>query len=256
MKRVIALTIACGLFLSACKPSQTEIDQQATAIAANIFASQTAAAPDPTATEEPTATSTETEVPTATPTIEPSATPTPRPPTATPTETPTPGPVALFDDFSQDNRIWLDCEECSIQNGMLHMGPYTAEGALLQHNAICGPCGFVTHYRMAVDVGFVDGQSDRGYGLLISLMKTKWYPWRSPPGKPWTPGASIMMTVIGNGSTAPGQDWFGLINRSTTSRLSFNPPKGEAPGQIFLSRSTERQPLFCTISRRKPAWLG
>ena len=54
-------------------------------------------------------------------------------------------------------------------NGALHMGPFSADGAMLQHNAICGPCGFVTHYRMAVDVGFVDGQSDRGYGLLISL---------------------------------------------------------------------------------------
>ncbi len=169
MKHVIVLVIVCGVFLSACKPKQSEIDQQATAIAANIFASQTAAAPDPTATEEPTATPTETETPTATPTVEPSPTHTPRPPTATPTDTPTPGPVALFDDFSSDNRIWLDCEECTVRNGMLHMGPYTAEGACLQHNAICGPCGFVTHYRMAVDVGFVDGQSDRGYGLLISL---------------------------------------------------------------------------------------
>ena len=112
MKRFLTLALVVGLLIAGCSTSQEEIHAQATEIAKNVFASQTAAAPDPTATPEPSATPTETPLPTATdtPTPEPTPTRTPRPPTATPTVTPTPGPLSLFDDFSQDNRLWLGCE--------------------------------------------------------------------------------------------------------------------------------------------------
>ncbi len=64
--------------LAACSPSQAELDAQATKIAADIFATQTAEAP----------TTTPTSTPTPTLTITPTQTPTPLP-TSTPTTTPT-----------------------------------------------------------------------------------------------------------------------------------------------------------------------
>jgi SH3-like domain-containing protein len=66
--------------LSACGPSQAELNATATRIAANVFATQTAVAP--TATSTPTETSTPTRTPT---------------PTHTPTRTPTPLPDAVVD---------------------------------------------------------------------------------------------------------------------------------------------------------------
>jgi len=63
----ISLLLATCMFMVACGPSQAELDAQATAIAADSFATQTAEAP--------------------------TVTPTPVPPTATPTSTPTRTPV-------------------------------------------------------------------------------------------------------------------------------------------------------------------
>ena len=70
---ISALAVGCG-------PSQAEQDAQATQIAADMFATQTAQAP--TATPSPTVTATATATPTLTPT--PTQTPTPSP-TTTPT---------------------------------------------------------------------------------------------------------------------------------------------------------------------------
>jgi hypothetical protein len=76
--RFILLLLTCAI-LTACGPSQAEMDVTATKVAADIFATQTA--------EAPTATLTFTPSPTSTPT--PTATPTP---THTPTITLTPTP--------------------------------------------------------------------------------------------------------------------------------------------------------------------
>ena len=77
----IIVTLLLGLFVGACRPSQADLDSQATQVAANVFATQTA------------------EAPAATPTPEPTATPEPVP-TATPTFTPTPGPLTPNEIFS------------------------------------------------------------------------------------------------------------------------------------------------------------
>lgn len=92
----------------------------------------------------------------------------PPPATATPPPEPTAttGPLSLEDDFSSDTGYW-DCDNCEIENGQLHFGPYPVSGALLQHFAICTPCGMVTTYYMSVDVTFGEGPSDRGYGILV-----------------------------------------------------------------------------------------
>lgn len=75
--------IVAGISLAACGPSQAELDAQATKVAADIFATQTAEAPPPTPT--PTLTPTPTETPTPTPVPTPTFTPTPSP---VPTEPP------------------------------------------------------------------------------------------------------------------------------------------------------------------------
>lgn len=86
------------IFLVACGPSQAELDAQATAIAADIFATQTAQAPTITPTPE---------LPTATPT------PTETPP---PTDTPTPLPITDtdFTELAQETCESLKTELASI----------------------------------------------------------------------------------------------------------------------------------------------
>lgn len=84
----ISLLLVACVILIACGPSQAEQDAQATQIAANDFATQTAEAP--TATLTPTSVPpTATPTPTATLTATPTATPTPTA-TTIPTATPTP----------------------------------------------------------------------------------------------------------------------------------------------------------------------
>lgn len=140
-----------GLWLvfvaSACSPSAEDL-------AATYVAGTAAAATD-------------TPLPTDTPTT----THTPLPPTATSTRTPTatPGPVVFQDEFLGSSDAWEFCEECTWREGALVMGPYPVSGANIQHVAICGPCGLVRNYRMAVDIAYGDGPSERGFGLLVRL---------------------------------------------------------------------------------------
>jgi hypothetical protein len=83
----VLIYLLISVILVACGPSQAERDAQATEIAANIFATQTAEAPAPTPTPLP---------PTPTPTpLPPTPTPTPLPPAPTPTPTPEPMGIAI-----------------------------------------------------------------------------------------------------------------------------------------------------------------
>ena len=99
----------------------------------------------------------------------PSPTKKPEPSAAQPP--PVPGPIVFQDDFSSDIGAWGDCEVCTWKDGVLHMGPAPVSGAGLQHIALCDACGYVTNYRMGVDVTFVEGPSEpgRGYGLVLKL---------------------------------------------------------------------------------------
>jgi hypothetical protein len=118
------------------------------------------------ATPTASVTPTPTEPPTATPTPTASATPTP---SRTPTITPTPGPFTYVDDFSSWNaHAWTLCAECAVKDGMLHFGPFTPENNMgEQFNLIvCTVCGRHTFYRLSVDVTYLDGPTDRFYGLI------------------------------------------------------------------------------------------
>jgi hypothetical protein len=112
----------------------------------------------------------------ATATIEPT-----RPPEPSPTRTPEPtrrpapavpvGPISFSDDFSRRSGNWLECDECTVSGGEMHMGPWGISGADIQHLAICDPCGQPIYYRMGVDLTYVQGvsQPGRGFGLVLRL---------------------------------------------------------------------------------------
>ena len=94
--RIMALFMLAAILI-ACGPSQDELGTQATSVAAEAFAAQTAEVP--TATHTPLPTATFTPEPTATSTPSPTVTATATPtdtstPTATATSTPTPVPTA------------------------------------------------------------------------------------------------------------------------------------------------------------------
>lgn len=96
------------------------------------------------------------------------ATETPTPlPTSTSTQTPTPGPTIITDDFSTDVGRWVECAQCKIENGVMHMGPYPITNDGGGYFAICKDCGKPQDYKMGVDATFVDGYSDRGFGLIV-----------------------------------------------------------------------------------------
>jgi hypothetical protein len=131
------LTVACGGTAPAAKPVDTAL-------------------PPPPATD--------TIVPTIPP---PTATNTPTPTdTAVPTITPTTGPIIIDDDFSTDNGLFK-CDFCKVSDGALLMGPYPIELKGNPYFAICSKCGTATNYKMSVDTWYIEGASDRGFGLLL-----------------------------------------------------------------------------------------
>ncbi len=122
--------------------------------------------PTETATITPTFTPTQTATPTATET--PTLTPSPSP-TDTPTITPTPGPFSFSDDFSNANSLSrYSCSKCTIQDGRLVFGPFQPEDNIgEQFNiVICEVCKAHTYYRVSVDATYVDGPTDRFFGIV------------------------------------------------------------------------------------------
>lgn len=81
MKSWIILGFTMLFMLSACKPSEAEMQATVTQVAAELYGTQTELAPTATPTDTPTPTQTPTDTPT--PTHTPTFTNTPRPPTAT-----------------------------------------------------------------------------------------------------------------------------------------------------------------------------
>jgi hypothetical protein len=88
-------------------------------------------------------------------------------PSPIPAPTNTPGPVIIHDDFSTDVGRWQGCEQCVIRDGSLIMGPYPVSNSAEGYFTICADCGYVTDYKMGVDVVYVNGYSDRGFGLVL-----------------------------------------------------------------------------------------
>jgi hypothetical protein len=149
-QRLVWLLIG-ALLTSVCspKPDHAAEDLARTMVAQTSIAANAEAIP--------------TNTPPPTPTSPPSATPRP-----SATTTPTPGPVVFHDDFSTNNGYWRDCRGCQWEGGALVMGPY-APGLLPQDMAtVCVPCGTPLYFRMSVRVTHVEGQTDRGFGMLYA----------------------------------------------------------------------------------------
>ena len=152
MKHLRTLTILIMLALSAC-------NLQSVPGIGGFIATQT---PTVTATYTPT----NTLIPTATET--PTLTPSPIP-SNTPTITPTPGPVSFHDDFSQaDSLKNYTCDKCTIQDGRLLFGPFEPKDNLGEqfNMVVCETCGEHTYYRVSVDATYVDGPTDRFFGIV------------------------------------------------------------------------------------------
>lgn len=117
--RTLLSILACMvtiMLLSACGPSQAELDAAATQAASEEYATQTAEAPTATTTPTDTPIPTKTPLP---PTYTPEPTDTPVPPTSTPvpTATPTPGPTLAPSAFL----TLMELAEMYYQNGDYEM---------------------------------------------------------------------------------------------------------------------------------------
>lgn len=127
--------------------------------------------PTDTPTITPTFTPTQTPLPTSTET--PTLTPSPIP-TDTPTITPTPGPFSYTEDFSETGALSnFSCVKCEVKDGSLFFGPFPPEDNLGEQFSLilCEVCGARTHYRVSVDATYVDGPTDRFFGIT-ALVKT------------------------------------------------------------------------------------
>jgi len=155
MKRFFALTtLLVMLVLSGC-------NLKSAPVIGGFFPTET---PTATLTFTPTQTFTPTSTATETPTLTPSPLP-----SDTPTITPTPGPFSYFEDFSKDNAMGhFSCEKCNVDGGRLLFGPFEPENNLGEQFRIvwCESCGAHTYYRLSVDVSYVDGPTDRFYGIV------------------------------------------------------------------------------------------
>ncbi|RPI34726.1 MAG: hypothetical protein EHM70_01960, partial [Chloroflexota bacterium] len=155
---------ACGLVQSQPGKVETPSDVQPVSEVSQLPSPTTAPTDTavPTDTPEPTATATATSTSTATPT----ATNTPEP-TATSTITPTPGPIVFTDDFSEDKGYWEECNVCEWKHEALYVGPYQPSDTTEAYVTYYKECGTPEFYKMSVDVTYIEGPTDRGYGIVI-----------------------------------------------------------------------------------------
>ncbi len=87
-------------------------------------------------------------------------------PTATPSATP--GPAVIQDNFSRDSGYWSNCSHCAIQDGVFYLGPFPSTNSAKGYYSLCQACGVVREYKMAVDVRYIEGPSDRGFGFVLA----------------------------------------------------------------------------------------
>lgn len=132
----------------------------------------------PTETPTITPTFTPTKTLTSTPTETPTQTPSPIP-SNTPTITPTPGPFTYSEEFSNpDSLNNFICDRCKLQDGQLVFGPFDPENNLGEqfNMVVCDVCGKTTYYRISVDATYMEGPTDRFFGLtaLIDTTPSRW----------------------------------------------------------------------------------
>jgi len=152
MKHLFALLVLLSFLLTSC-------DLKSAPVIGGFFP-----------TETPTITLTASQTPTSIPTATETPTLTPSPiPTDTPTITPTPGPFSFYDDFSGPNPLSsYSCDNCTVNDGRLLFGPFAPEDNIGEQFSLvlCEVCGAHIHYRVSVDATYVDGPTDRFFGII------------------------------------------------------------------------------------------
>ena len=157
--RLLKLSLSFAVFLSACSSIFPAPTPTVNAAATEQFASiqQTMSVLDVTVQAQ-NAAATQAALATSTPT--PTVTPLPSP-------TQTPGPLIIQDDFSANTGRWIECGQCVIEGGVMKMGPYPISTDGGGYLAICQDCGVAQDYKMGIDATFLDGYTDRGFGLVL-----------------------------------------------------------------------------------------
>lgn len=182
------------------------------------------------------------------------ATETPLPPMATFTETATatPGAVVFQDDFSRPSSAWVACEECEWQDGGMVMGPYSVAGAYVQHVAICGPCGLIRNYRMAVDAGYIDGPSERGFGLLVRLTDEFLVTYEVTP---WQIAALWSLDLVEGSWDFVNGSYTGRIRTGRASnRIEVEVQDGTAPARVNIELRVNGRTIF--LAYNQPGEVG
>jgi hypothetical protein len=83
-------------------------------------------------------------------------------------------PGTYFDDFSEDVGNWETWDGAQVAEGEFFLGPFADCGDLQADTpygcfSICLWCGVLTDYEASVDVRYVDGISERTYGIVLQF---------------------------------------------------------------------------------------
>ena len=240
VRRISIVSLLAGALVGACGLISGPRAEQ---LAATMVAqTSTAASPTALATDTPPATSSATDPP-----VPPTATS-----TATPQPTPTLGPILVSDEFASDVGTWLDCDVCSWEDGVLVAGPWPVSGAYEQHNIVCGPCGPARHFRMAVDVTYGSGPSERGFGLMVRqteafLLTAEVTPHQTLDGWRYDYQNRLWELLSGelSGAVRPGR---------STNRVEVEVAPAEIPGNVHVSIGVNGRNLIVLFNQ--PGEIG
>ena len=153
-----AAALACGAGVPGANSTATPaIDLQATAAALQATVDALAQAQTQQAQIPPTAPA----LPTAADTAEP-------------TETGAPTGASVFEDFATDDGKFETWDGAQVTDGEFYLGQFTDCGDLAADApfgclSTCLACGVASDYEMTVDVRYVDGISERTYGLVLQF---------------------------------------------------------------------------------------
>jgi hypothetical protein len=156
-----AAALACGVGVPGSQatdtPAAPPIDVNATAAALQATAEALAQAETQQAQVPPTAP----QLPTAEATLEP-------------TEPGVAPGANVFEDFSTDDGNFETFDGAQISGGEFLLGQFNDCGDLTADSpfgcfSVCLACGVASNYEMSVDVRYVDGISERTYGLVLQF---------------------------------------------------------------------------------------
>ncbi|MBI4771347.1 MAG: hypothetical protein HY784_13285 [Chloroflexi bacterium] len=153
--------------------AQAEVNAQRTALARTQAAIPLTQAP---ATLPPPTLPPPTRIPTRAPVLPPTAVPG-QPPVQAPTDTAEPGNqgVSGIDTFDSDEGNWEIFDGAEIADGVFYLGQFADCGDVGSGSAFgcfsqCLACDYVSEYDMQVLAAYVDGVTERTFGLVLRFV--------------------------------------------------------------------------------------